>query len=413
MITSDHGIGYAPQNFVNDRQTPAGALSIVAGKSKALLIVKTPGSRGPVRVSNAPTTISDVAATVLDAAGIPRTLPGEPALKLAEDAQRVRGFGMYDWEDDGWKQPYFDALDVLEIRGPAVDGNSWRLVDSLYPPDVDADKRTRGVHEVQRSRSGFQYRWSSPHGFFHAPPQARSFEIEIRSIAPKPQTVTFAAAGRVLDTITLSDHEWVTVKGALPSPATPATNWLELHVDLPWRPRGKRASWASRRATSSSAPEPWYDCPALMLSPEATRGVAPRRHASRAPGRRSLARVSANSSSRCPRAASHLARRRLDSLCRRDPEFPAAVVWTIYYDTPALVSLGEKINSDYLKRKIRVRWYSDLEGRVSGPAFVEAKLRLGTAAIESARAPSLSGRRDCPVGSAGSAAARIPAAAEG
>jgi hypothetical protein len=78
-----------------------------------------------------------------------------------------------------------------------------------------------------------------------------------------------------------------------------------------------------------------------------------------------------------PAGRAHLARRRLDSLCRRDPEFPAAIVWTIYYDTPALVSLGEKINSDYLKRKIRVRWYSTLDGRVSGPAFVEAKLRLG------------------------------------
>lgn len=79
-----------------------------------------------------------------------------------------------------------------------------------------------------------------------------------------------------------------------------------------------------------------------------------------------------------PASRAHLARRRLDSLCRRDPEFPAAVVSTIYYDTPALDSLGEKINSDYLKRKIRVRWYADLDGRVSGPAFVEAKLRLGT-----------------------------------
>lgn len=79
-----------------------------------------------------------------------------------------------------------------------------------------------------------------------------------------------------------------------------------------------------------------------------------------------------------PAGRVHLARQRLESLCRPDPEFPSALVWTIYYDTPALSSLGEKINSDYLKRKIRVRWYSDLEGNPSGPAFVEAKLRLGT-----------------------------------
>ncbi len=106
-----------------------------------------------------------------------------------------------------------------------------------------------------------------------------------------------------------------------------------------------------------------------MLTPEATRDVA----AQPAPdaGERELKFT-------LPAGRVHLARRRLDIVCRRDPEFPAAVVWTIYYDSPALASLGEKINSDYLKRKIRVRWYSDLDGRVSGPAFVEAKLRLGT-----------------------------------
>ena len=106
-----------------------------------------------------------------------------------------------------------------------------------------------------------------------------------------------------------------------------------------------------------------------MLSPDATRDVAARPAPSA--GERELKFI-------LPAGLAHLARRRLESACRRDPEFPAAVVWTIYYDTPALVSLGEKINSDYLKRKIRVRWYSDLDGCVSGPAFVEAKFRMGT-----------------------------------
>ena len=106
-----------------------------------------------------------------------------------------------------------------------------------------------------------------------------------------------------------------------------------------------------------------------MFSPDATRDVAARPAPSA--DERELKFT-------LPAGRVHLARRRLETVCRRDPEFPAAVVWTIYYDTPALSSLGEKINSDYLKRKIRVRWYSDLEERVSGPAFVEAKLRVGT-----------------------------------
>ena len=76
-------------------------------------------------------------------------------------------------------------------------------------------------------------------------------------------------------------------------------------------------------------------------------------------------------------ARADIARRLLERYCQRDPAFPAAVVWTMYYDTPGLLSLGEKINSDYLKQKIRVRWYSGLDGQPAGPSFVEAKLRVG------------------------------------
>jgi hypothetical protein len=132
-----------------------------------------------------------------------------------------------------------------------------------------------------------------------------------------------------------------------------------------------------------------------MFSPDATPDVAARP----APnwGERELKFT-------MPAARAHLARRRLETLCRRDPEFPSAIVWTIYYDTPALVSLGEKLNSDYLKRKIRVRWYSDLQRRVTGPAFIEAKAARRQPAIESARATAVSCRRDRAVGSAGHAA---------
>ncbi len=105
-----------------------------------------------------------------------------------------------------------------------------------------------------------------------------------------------------------------------------------------------------------------------MLSPEAARGTAP--PPALRNGERELKFA-------VPDGRVDMARRWLERICRRDPDFPAAVVWTIYYDTPRLASLGEKINSDYLKRKIRVRWYSDLHGCAAGPAFVEAKLRVG------------------------------------
>ena len=69
----------------------------------------------------------------------------------------------------------------------------------------------------------------------------------------------------------------------------------------------------------------------------------------------------------------------LKRCCRPDPDFPLGVVSSIYYDTPQLHLLYEKINSDYLKTKVRVRWYSDVDtGDAMGSAFAEAKFRIGS-----------------------------------
>ena len=237
VISSDHGIGFVSPQFANDRRVPPRDLGALASKAMALLIVKPPNSKGPVRVSRAPTTITDIPATVLDAIGVAHEMAGEPALKLAENATRARTWAFYDWEHEDWSARYFEALDIMEIEGRVVDGNRWRYVRSIYAPMASSDARSRGVYETQRSSSGFMYRWTSPRGFFHAPPNARRFEMQVRSIAATPQTVTFVADGRVLQTLTLSDQSWVTVKQALPPPRSPEANWLELRVDPPWRAR--------------------------------------------------------------------------------------------------------------------------------------------------------------------------------
>ena len=72
-----------------------------------------------------------------------------------------------------------------------------------------------------------------------------------------------------------------------------------------------------------------------------------------------------------------IASRLLATLCRRDQQYPDADVWTVYYDSIGFDSFDEKLNSDYLKTKIRVRWYSPPGGSAQGPVFVEAKSRVG------------------------------------
>lgn len=238
VISSDHGIGYASPQFVNDRQTPMGPVARLAGKAMALLIVKPFDSRGPVRISRAPTTITDIPATVLDGVGVAQNLPGEPALTLPEDAPRVRPWAMYGWEHDDWGQNYFETLDIVEVKGRPLDGKNWTLTRTIYEPTAGEASRTRGLYEVHRSRSGLEYRWSMPDIFFHVPARTRVFEMKVRSVAPKPQTVTVSAGDQVLGTVALDDQSWVTIKYAIPPPQNPDAHWVHVNADPPWRTPG-------------------------------------------------------------------------------------------------------------------------------------------------------------------------------
>ena len=69
----------------------------------------------------------------------------------------------------------------------------------------------------------------------------------------------------------------------------------------------------------------------------------------------------------------------LKSRCSPDPEFPDSIVSSIYYDTPSLRFLMEKINSDFNKTKVRLRWYADLETeKPEAKSYLEAKYKIGS-----------------------------------
>jgi hypothetical protein len=63
--------------------------------------------------------------------------------------------------------------------------------------------------------------------------------------------------------------------------------------------------------------------------------------------------------------------------CRPDPRYPANTVVSLYYDTPERTLLREKLDSHYLKTKVRLRWYEDPGGH-AGPAMLEVKRRIGS-----------------------------------
>lgn len=76
---------------------------------------------------------------------------------------------------------------------------------------------------------------------------------------------------------------------------------------------------------------------------------------------------------RVPVVASWLA-----SLCEADPYYPENEVVSIYFDTPDLRALGEKLNGDDRKTKLRLRWYEDpRRERPASAVFLEIKGRSG------------------------------------
>ncbi len=79
-----------------------------------------------------------------------------------------------------------------------------------------------------------------------------------------------------------------------------------------------------------------------------------------------------------PGSRAGFVRRWLEGVVQHDRAYRPALVVTTYYDTPDLELLDEKINSDHLKTKVRVRWYAPLDGGPPvGPVFVECKNREG------------------------------------
>ena len=69
--------------------------------------------------------------------------------------------------------------------------------------------------------------------------------------------------------------------------------------------------------------------------------------------------------------------------CRPDSAYPDGRVTSVYFDTPDLALLRQKVNSDFAKEKIRVRWYEDPStGEPRGEGFVELKRKFGSRRVK-------------------------------
>jgi SPX domain protein involved in polyphosphate accumulation len=67
----------------------------------------------------------------------------------------------------------------------------------------------------------------------------------------------------------------------------------------------------------------------------------------------------------------------LRGVAQEDQKFPNSVVSTINYDTKQFFFLDEKLNSDLIKRKVRLRWYSQGDKDIEQRSYLELKSKRG------------------------------------
>ena len=105
-----------------------------------------------------------------------------------------------------------------------------------------------------------------------------------------------------------------------------------------------------------------------------------------------------------PQESTHIARSLLSTRLDPDPQYPSAIISSIYYDSYDWKMLGEKRNSDFLKTKVRLRWYSSDDGnQVShgNATFAEVKYKVGSKRTKTRHQTRFSGQelQDMPLSS--------------
>jgi hypothetical protein len=70
----------------------------------------------------------------------------------------------------------------------------------------------------------------------------------------------------------------------------------------------------------------------------------------------------------------------LEHVCMPDPLYPSGAVSSLYYDTPGLFHFHEGRNGEFMRAKVRLRWYTDIRSlnpRDGVRCYLEIKRKQG------------------------------------
>jgi hypothetical protein len=138
-IVSDHGYGFESR-YAEASQDPK--FRRMVGALNPVVLVKPAGTRGPLRVSDAPVTLGDVPRALC---GATDCAPSEGLDRLdTVDPDRRRTAFWYTWNHRYWSLPHVPGLVAYSIRGDLPRIPSWSRDAAEYFPGAVIDFRRGG-----------------------------------------------------------------------------------------------------------------------------------------------------------------------------------------------------------------------------------------------------------------------------
>ena len=137
ILMADHGGHLPPYRFKPQRVIDGNvAFEIdpwIAAMATPLMMIKVPGSSGPLKISGAPAYMLDTAKTVSSVLKLNADFNGRSILDLSPSEQRERRFYYYEWRPDDNVTDYMAPIQEFIIKGSVYDNSDWHLGKEFLP----------------------------------------------------------------------------------------------------------------------------------------------------------------------------------------------------------------------------------------------------------------------------------------
>ena len=127
IVNGDHGTPALPPSMPSPVREHV--LARIMGSANALILVKPPATRGPLKFSSAPVTIGDIPVTINDAFGFDGEFPGIPMFHLDEKTDRERKYFSYGTPSRVSALQILPDMRRYRIRGDLFNHSNWVLPD--------------------------------------------------------------------------------------------------------------------------------------------------------------------------------------------------------------------------------------------------------------------------------------------